>query len=104
MLSTLCLIAQILGSLDILDRLLLQARPSQAPFVVAQWLRKHGRSVPTELSKKQKTELRDCFNMIDAGVFKLLLAVIHFRIVDQTATVAGFFLKRFVYHFHGHVR
>jgi len=43
-----------------------EARPSQAPFVVAQWLRKHGRSVPTELSKKQKTELRDCFNMIDA--------------------------------------
>mmetsp|Transcript_10154 Transcript_10154/g.17456 ORF Transcript_10154/g.17456 Transcript_10154/m.17456 type:complete len:779 (+) Transcript_10154:151-2487(+) len=39
---------------------------STVPFVVVQWLKKRGYKVPTELSKRQRAELEECFSMIDA--------------------------------------
>ena len=35
------------------------------PHQMACWLRKRGFKVPTDLTKKQRAELRECFDMID---------------------------------------
>lgn len=36
------------------------------PRDVAMWLRKHNKAVPASLTKQQRLELKECFNMIDA--------------------------------------
>jgi Ca2+-binding EF-hand superfamily protein len=43
------------------------------------WLRAHGKTVRPELTKKQKQELKECFDLIDTdGSGKLLMYILFF--------------------------
>ena len=39
------------------------------PVSYKSWLLKHGKSVAPELTDGQRIELRECFNLIDSGMY-----------------------------------
>ena len=48
------------------------------------WLRAHGKTVRPELTKKQKQELKECFDLIDTDGSGKFLTYIHCYLMTQT--------------------